>query len=258
MSEELFIKTEDGTGLHLFGEPTLQSRGTVLLCHGLTADLHEGGFFDQFSASLQKANLSVVRFDFRGHGKSTGSSLDVTLSGEAMDAETVCTWLSSNRYRHQSLFVIGASFCCHSVIKLAQNRKLAGLVLLNPVFDYQRTFTTPEAPWGQEILATRGDAQLPPNAYAMIPGSQFYFSKQLWSEMETDRTPRVAATLTCPIIAFHGDQDVKVPPQPIIDFAAQHPEIVDLHIRRDEGHGLKKDREELINSVTAWLVNHLD
>ncbi|MFE2846029.1 hypothetical protein ACFXKS_21175 [Streptomyces scopuliridis] len=49
------------------------SRGTVLLVHGISSDLDEGGGFVRLADRLAAHGLTAVRFSFRGHGTSGGT-----------------------------------------------------------------------------------------------------------------------------------------------------------------------------------------
>lgn len=254
---EEMIKTHDGFEIYTLYEIPPISNGTVLICHGVTADLHESGLFDDFSELFLNQSISVLRFDFRGHGKSKGNSLDVTLEGEYSDITTVVAWMKKSPYYNGTYAILGASFSCASIIRQSIKYTPKCLALFNPVFSYKRTFVVPEASWGKEILETKNKSGLPPSAMAKIPGTEFFISKTLWEEMENDRTPRLAKKLKCPTRAFHGDKDIKVPIQPIKDFVDTERDVIELEVRKGEGHGLKAKRPELIQQITNWISSYL-
>lgn len=254
---EEMIKTNDGFEIYTLYEVPPKSTGTVLICHGITADLHENGLFDNFSELFFDHSISVLRFDFRGHGKSKGNSLDVTLEGEYSDITSVYAWIKKSSDYNGTYAILGASFSCASVIRQSIKFTPKCLVLFNPVFSYKRTFVVPEASWGKEILETKNKSDLPPSAVAKIPGTEFFISKILWEEMENDQTPKLAKNLKCPTRAFHGDEDIKVPIQPIKDFVDTESNIIELEVKKGEGHGLKGNRPELIKQITNWISSYL-
>jgi len=254
---EEMIKTQDGFDIYTLYEVPPKSTGTVIICHGITADLHENGLFDDFSKLFINQSISVLRFDFRGHGKSKGNSLDVTLEGEYSDIAAVYAWMINSSYYNGKYAILGASFSCANIIRQAIKFMPKCLVLFNPVFSYRRTFVVPEASWGKEILNTKNKSDLPASAMAEIPGTEFFISKILWEEMENDRTPELAKNLKCPTRAFHGDKDIKVPIQPIKDFVDTESNIIELEIKKEEGHGLKAHRPELINQISNWISTYL-
>src|SRR5512139_821266 len=47
--------------------------GAVVLAHGITVDMDEGGMFVSLADRLSEAGFGVLRFSFRGHGGSAGT-----------------------------------------------------------------------------------------------------------------------------------------------------------------------------------------
>ena len=58
------------------------SRGTVVLAHGITVDLNEGGMFVRLAEELAATGFDALRFSHRGHGESDGTQADATIAGE--------------------------------------------------------------------------------------------------------------------------------------------------------------------------------
>lgn len=72
-------------GLHLDGvahPAAARGGGTVVLAHGITADMDEGGMSVRLADELAGRGLTVIRFSFRGHGRSAGTEEGVTVAGE--------------------------------------------------------------------------------------------------------------------------------------------------------------------------------
>jgi alpha-beta hydrolase superfamily lysophospholipase len=146
--------------------------GTVVLAHGITVDMDEGGMFVRLADRLSRAGFTVLRFSFRGHGASQGSQEGVTVAGEMLDLQAAVE-LAAADYGGP-LSAVAASFgavsTCLSLPYLES--RLRSLVLWNPVLDLVHTFVEPELPWGREnygpeqqaLLSSRvrGVPQLPP------------------------------------------------------------------------------------------------
>jgi len=254
--QELSITTRDGFSLYALAEIPEHANATVILCHGITSDHHEGGLFDGLAKAFTAEGFCVVRFDYRGHGKSSGSSLDVSLEGEQTDLSAVYTALRDSEKFPGRFAVVAGSFSCASAIRLSLSANLCSLVLVNPVFDYFRTFIKPETPWGRGIEGTLNSPSLPVGARAEIPKQDFLISTKLWEEMERDITPVIAERLKVPTIAFHGDKDQKVPLQPLVDFARKNPGTMKLRIVPGEDHGLKATRPQVISETVNWVSSH--
>jgi pimeloyl-ACP methyl ester carboxylesterase len=248
-----FATTDDGKRIHVFFQKSQNPIGNVILCHGITVDLHEGGFFDTFAHHFLDNGIAVVRFDYRGHGRSDGTSLDVTLHGETTDVEAVFRLLQSVSSHPEQYALVAASFSCASAIRHSLKNPPVGLVLLNPILSYRRTFIEAEGPWGKEINETLDSPSLPARARARIPGTDFFLSDELWKEMEKDDTATLAAKLNCPILAFHGDRDTKVPLEPILEFARANPNRIELQVLKGQGHGFKGARSHVMSTTVEWI-----
>lgn len=90
-----------------------------------------------------KAGFSVLRFNFRGVGKSDGEySAGV---GELVDAATAMDWLQSQCPDHSTSWISGFSFGAWITLQLLMRRpELAGFVAVSPpASSYDFTFLSP-------------------------------------------------------------------------------------------------------------------
>ncbi|MBI4376978.1 MAG: alpha/beta hydrolase [Elusimicrobia bacterium] len=124
--EELSLKTPDGETLHAWFIPAAHgSRAPVLLfCHG------NGG---NISHRLEKikifraAGLSVLAFDYRGYGRSTGRPSEL---GTYEDAQTAYRWLiEQGRARAENIVLYGESLGAGVAVELARRLPSAGLII---------------------------------------------------------------------------------------------------------------------------------
>ncbi|WP_162240329.1 alpha/beta fold hydrolase, partial [Nocardia arizonensis] len=88
--EHVTVHSADGVRLDTALHPASSdaARGAVLLVHGITVDMGEGGgMFIRLAEQLAAAGFDVMRFSFRGHGDSGGTSRGVTVAGECLDLQ---------------------------------------------------------------------------------------------------------------------------------------------------------------------------
>ena len=92
----LAIETANGTLVASLHTPlrapgdSAQNSALVVLLHGLAGTRHEhNGIFMRLAANLATLGFTVLRFDFRGCGESSGSSLDIYPSAQVADAFAV-------------------------------------------------------------------------------------------------------------------------------------------------------------------------
>ena len=82
----LDVVSADGVSLDTALHPAkTEPIGTVIQAHGITVDKDEGGMFVRLAETLSCRGFNVIRFSYRGHGKSGGTPLGVTVTGEIVD-----------------------------------------------------------------------------------------------------------------------------------------------------------------------------
>jgi pimeloyl-ACP methyl ester carboxylesterase len=132
---ELSTKTDDGVIIR--GERTGQGPA-ILLLHGLTATRR---YVVMGSRTLERRGYSVISYDARGHGRSTGSP-DRYYDYERLskDLESVMDELGLER-----AVLAGASMGAHTALRLALENpgRVSALALITPAYD-PRTHFQPE------------------------------------------------------------------------------------------------------------------
>ena len=88
------INSVDGIPLEGLLQAVTPSLGSVLLVHGFSVDMHEGGAFDRLAGRLGAAGVAVARVSFRGHGGSGGTQWGMTISGERLDLSAAYDWMT--------------------------------------------------------------------------------------------------------------------------------------------------------------------
>lgn len=186
--------------------PAAGPRGTVLLVHGISADLDEGGAFVRLTRRLAQEGLTAVRFSFRGHGSSGGGPQGVTIAGEMLDLQAVVDYTSQEF--PGPLAVVAASFgaVATGLSMPWLGERLARLVLWNPVLDLRRTFLEPELPWGVANFGPEPMAALAKNGRLLL-GGRFALGRVLFAEMAHYRPIDSYAAARPPTLVVHGDRD---------------------------------------------------
>ncbi|WP_335972816.1 MULTISPECIES: alpha/beta hydrolase [Streptomycetaceae] len=229
-------------------------QGTVVLAHGIGADLDEGGGFTRLAARLAAAGLTAVRFSFRGHGASGGTPQGVTIAGEMLDLEAVTAY--AEREFPGPSAVVAASFgaVATGLSMPWLGPRLARLVLWNPVLDLRRTFLAPELPWGLanfgpqrfEELAATGELAL---------GGRFPLGRVLFAEMARSHPLQGYAAASPPALVVHGDRDRYVSHAIARQAAAALP-AWEFHSMPGADHGFHTPgtEREAVEVTTRWLA----
>ena len=181
----------------------------VVLCHGLKADKTERKSFDVFIRKLQKQRINSFRFDFRGHGESTGEDYEMTPTKEVQDLEETIKMLNSKGYNE--IIVLGASFG-GSIISLMDYNKFSsikGLISWYGALDYLATIEE-DAFFSQEHKKIAEE-----NGYFEIKskrtGKAFKLGLPLFEEIYSIVPYKKLINVDLPILFVHGLADDMVP-----------------------------------------------
>ena len=204
------IITKDGFVLDAVFNTIKGSIAGVVLAHGITVDKDEGGIFIRIEKRLNDLGLTTLRFDFRGHGKSSGNSADdFTISGELIDLETAINFLEKHGIK--KLGLIGASFGggISALFIGKYPEKIKALLLLNPCLDYEKCFLNPTTPWAKKHFQ-KALERLKKNSYTKIGSRQFPVGRKLFKEMKQYFPYKRLNQYKGQLLIVHGDKDSKV------------------------------------------------
>lgn len=253
--EPVRLASVDGIALEAaVHEPAGGDRvGIVIQAHGLTADMDEDGMFVRLADRLANEGFAVLRFSFRGHGKSGGTQRGVTIAGEMLDLQAACE-LAFRDYP-APLSIVAASFGAVSAsFSLSYLRdELTALVLWNPVLDLRRTFTDPELPWGLSNFGPVQQRSLSERGFLLVDG-EFELGWVLFTEFRRYRPLECFEATRVPALVIHGDRDTYVS-YDIARSAADRPGCT-FHAVAGSEHGFdsREHEDEAIEATARWLV----
>lgn len=263
--ERTQIESADGISLETAHHFSNESEyGTVLLAHGLTQDMDEGGMYVRLTDNLTEAGFDVVRFSYRGHGASEGDPEGVTIAGECLDFERA---FEHTREQFEGpFFVVAKSFgavsACLSLDRFES--ALRGLVLWNPVLDIEGTFLNPSVPWGIKNFTGDQLTALQEQGHLSI-GNQFKMGRVLYQELHRYDPGVPFRESSVPALVIHGDADEIVPYEDTRRVADQ--KGAEFYTVANGGHGFVKpdeqtpltdDRREQDHRTVTWLLQQTD
>ncbi|MGH3670264.1 MAG: alpha/beta hydrolase family protein [Pseudonocardiaceae bacterium] len=255
MTTDVWIQAADGVRLDaVWHSPTAdRTMGVVVLAHGISTEMDEGGMFRRLAEALAGQGFGVLQFSFRGHGRSGGTQRGATIAGEMLDLQAAVEHVAE-RF-DDPVSIVAASFgavsTCMSLPYLDEN--LRALVLWNPVLDLRRTFIDPSLPWGLENFSLAQQALLSSQGFLLIDGT-FALGRVAFEEMQHYHPLEQFIRSRVPAMVVHGDRDAAVS----YDIACRATEVrgCDFHTVEGSDHGFdSREREEEAIAVTvSWLI----
>lgn len=216
----------------------------MVLAHGITADLHENGLFVALAAELVAAGLSVLRFSFRGHGRSDGAPREMTVAGELRDLSAAVESVSG------PVSIVASSFGAVSTTLSLARLPVRNAVLWQPVLDLRRTFLDPELPRGVQLYSDR--SSLDSLGFLDIDG-RFELGAALFGEFAVLDPKAAFLASRTPALVVHGDADQHVSYDIARETALARPDT-QWHPIPGEGHGFRSSAAEVVALTTRWLA----
>lgn len=257
-SEELTIHTHDGLELEAVATKPTSPRGTLVMAHGITVDLNEGGMFARLAEAVNDDGWSTLRFSFRGHGRSSGSQRGVTIAGEVIDLECVIAEALKRSEGLDRFVLLGSSFGAVStgvlLPALLRRQVLDGLCLWNPVLDVAGTFVAGRTPWAAENFIPDAHERLLIDGYMELDGT-FQVGYSLAQEMKVVDARTNFAEFPLPGLIVHGDQDESVSYEESANLVVRNSQLQLVTIEgADHGFSGSDYEEQAVRATAAWLA----
>jgi len=139
VKEKLFYDSTDNIKLCGLLSKMNDSNNIIVLCHGLKGDKTERNSFNKLVEKLQNQKINSFRFDFRGHGESSGNDYEMTVTKEVEDLEKTIEMLQNKGFIE--FVILGASFggSIMSLIDYNKYNTIKGLICWYGALDYKAT-----------------------------------------------------------------------------------------------------------------------
>jgi pimeloyl-ACP methyl ester carboxylesterase len=187
-------------------------RPGVLFCGGYTSDM-TGTKALALEAFCRARGRAFVRFDYSGHGASSGDFADGTIGGWTDDALAIL-----DRVTAGPLLVVGSSMggWIMLLVALARPERVAGLVGIAAAPDFTEDLLLAQAtPEQRSALAEQG-YWMQPSVYG---GPPYPVTRRLIEEARAHLVLRGPIPITCPVHLLHGQRDPDVPWQTALRLA---------------------------------------
>ena len=210
-NEKIRYKSIDGTPIVGIVSIPPKMKGFALMMHGITESKDEwGDFYVDMAKELNNNFIGTLRFDFRGHGESGGTSMDVSIIGDILDVKASLEQIK--KYWDEKIVFVATSFSAGPAIMTAYQiqNNIQCIALIAPVISYRETFLEPKTEWAKNSFTKKSFEELPQIGYLLLDGS-FKLSARLIEEFRFIDPIPVLKSLRFPVLLIHGEKDSMVP-----------------------------------------------
>jgi pimeloyl-ACP methyl ester carboxylesterase len=176
----------------------------VLFCGGYTSDM-TGTKALALEAFCRARGRAFTRFDYAGHGASSGDFAEGTIGAWSEDALAIV-----DRVSEGPLLVVGSSMggWIMLLVALARPERVAGLIGIAAAPDFTEDLLLAQAtPEQRRALAAQGH-WMQPSAYG---GDPYPVTRELIEEARGHLVLRGPIPIRCPVHLLHGQRDPDVP-----------------------------------------------
>jgi pimeloyl-ACP methyl ester carboxylesterase len=221
----------------------------VVYVHGFASN-SSGEKAKVVEAACARPGWTYAALDFRGHGQSTGSLLNLRGSSLLDDLDVVRDYLASRGVRRLCLY--GSSMGGWAAAWYAVRRPeiVIACALVAPAFNFLR-FRWDRLSEGERLRWRETGRLHVSNEWIDVE-----IGTGMLDEMDQFPVGDLAARLACPLLVFHGMLDDTVPYTHSLAFleTARHPAI-ELRLYKDGDHRLLKYKEEMAKAACAFFGN---
>ncbi|MDE0306714.1 MAG: alpha/beta hydrolase [Albidovulum sp.] len=248
--EQKFIATESGRRIaYVYRHGTGEAgQPAIVFLPGLRSNMEgtKALFLDNL---CRDKGLAYLRFDYSGHGRSSGQFTDGCIGDWADDAAAAINGVTG-----RSLILVGSSMGGWIALLLAKRfpEKIAGIVGIAAAADFTKDFLAGLSPEESEMLERDGRIELS-SEYDDEPT---VITQQLIDDGNRNLVLDEQLILSCPMILLHGtcDRDVDFRCSVRLIEHAQTPSS-ELTLVHGEGHRFSSDRcLELISNAVKRAV----
>ena len=215
----------------------------IVFIHGLNSDMEgkKAIFVEKYA---KKNKLSFIRFDCRGHGKSSGNFEDFTISDSKKDRFDIIDNLTKGPQ-----ILIGSSMGGWLMLLAAKSkkRKISGLIGLAAAADFGKDLFNSLSTKNKHDIKTKGITKYTYKGFA------YYLTKEFFIHCTKNKILNKKIRFNKPVILIHGNKDnIVKDTMPIKIMKKLSSKNVQIKFLKSSDHSLSSS-DDLIN-----IKNSLD
>ncbi|MEI7689978.1 MAG: alpha/beta fold hydrolase [Candidatus Saccharibacteria bacterium] len=249
--ENKFIKTPDGFNIYTeIRTPENGYKQTIVMLHGLTGTI-DGGHQQllQLANTLCDNGFRVIRFNWRGHEKSSGIDLDVCPTSFQTDLNCVI----SSECQNITYDLFGFSFGGFAVSQYLCTTKdtIDKIVLWGPALDpIGSSFRNPKEFCYQEIFEAEQNGSLEKDGYVLWKSKNWKISKDFIDQCDECDYKKALQQLSKRTLVIQGKNDRNVDYEFNKKYASEYGFD---YIELDASHSLYEKIDEAIENTLKFF-----
>ncbi|MGD1955576.1 MAG: alpha/beta fold hydrolase [Sphingomonadales bacterium] len=222
---------------------------TIVFCGGFMSDM-EGSKAVALEAHAKATGRPYVRFDYRGHGSSSGTFRDLVISAWLADTLHVLDEVAGD-----DILLIGSSMGGWIALQaaLARKARVKGLILIAPAPEFTQRLMEPSFSAEERAAMARDGFIAQPTDYGPEP---YIITQRLIDDGKTLGLLHAPIELSCPVRILHGQQDTSVPWDLSLEIAdtLATPDVVVTFVKEgDHSFSGPEDLVQLLATVDGLL-----
>lgn len=250
------LKTDNHVIPYIEKMPEKESKGTVVLIHGIFVDKNEEGSFTRLSENLSEEGFRTIRFDYSGHGEHKTKPEEMRFSSILLDTYRMIEY--ANNTTDKEIHIVASSFGAGiylSYLKLNKSIKPDRIVMWNPAANFSKTFIEPEGKKLKEIFSKKKIDDLYENGVKNFhPTMDFPFSLEFMMELELYKPYEELNNLNAPTRIVHGNKDEELPHE-MVKEQSKKSSSIEFHTINGAKHGFpeKESEKEAIQKTVEFF-----
>ena len=230
------------------------ARAVVVYVHGFSSTQLGGGKVPALRARLNALGYAFLAFDHRGHGASSGSLPDMTVTSNIEDLDAMVSHLAGD---FDKALLIGSSMGGQTAAwYAAQNpARVTACALIAPGFSFLKDQMGRLGPAQLARLRAEGEIAMQTGGRNGEAGQDCTLGLALYQDLARHPVDELIPRYATPTLIVHGMDDVWVPYEGSVDFAqrsATRP--LELLLIAGCDHGLAAHQDVVTGAVCAFFV----
>lgn len=183
----------------------------VIAVHGATRDRSHNLAFRDILGELQNQGIQGLAFDFNGHGKSDGESVDVTIETMVDDIRTAVAFLKGKGVEKIGIMAISLGAAA-TALYINREPSVKAVAFLSPVLDYNTAMFNPTTEASKQLFGAVHAALKNGAPHVPTPWNGFKVGQKVFDSMlrpENNPIPELKK-FRGPVVVLHAKDDADI------------------------------------------------